>query len=60
MTVKKIEGEEVALEATFTKEQIVESKKYGDLAHAILKDDRSYTLKEVEDLIETYMKGEVK
>jgi len=51
--------EEVVEEATFTKEQIVESKKYGDFASALLEKDRSYTLKEVEDLIENYMKGSV-
>jgi hypothetical protein len=50
---------DVALEATYTKEQIFESGIYGDHA-ALLADGVLYTKKEVEDLIENYMKGEVK
>jgi hypothetical protein len=47
-------------ETTYSKEQIVESRKYGDFAAALLADDRSYTLKEVENLIENYLNSEVR
>ncbi|HAU5319267.1 TPA: hypothetical protein JD128_09900 [Clostridioides difficile] len=44
----------------FTKEQIVNSKKYvnrKDLLNAILKDDELYSFSEVEDMINKFMKG---
>lgn len=57
---KKIdEGEKII----FTKEQIVSSKKYKDrkdLINVLLKNGQSYSLDEVDDLIENFMKGKVK
>ena len=47
----------------FTKYQITNSKKYKsrrDLLNAILDDDKQYTTNEVDKLIDTFMKGEVK
>ncbi|MCC0648898.1 hypothetical protein KGF50_11530 [Clostridioides sp. ZZV15-6598] len=44
----------------FTKEQIVNSKKYvnrKDLLNAILKEDELYSFPEVEDMINNFMKG---
>ncbi|MGO0986717.1 hypothetical protein ACTPEW_12345 [Clostridioides difficile] len=44
----------------FTKEQIVNSKKYvnrKDLLNAILKEDELYSFSEVEDRINNFMKG---
>ncbi|HBF9455748.1 TPA: hypothetical protein KO322_003663 [Clostridioides difficile] len=44
----------------FTKEQIVNSKKYvnrKDLLNAILKENDLYSFSEVEDMINKFMKG---
>ncbi|HBF6506487.1 TPA: hypothetical protein KOT38_003931 [Clostridioides difficile] len=44
----------------FTKEQIVNSKKYvnrKDLLNAILKENELYSFSEVEDMINKFMKG---
>ncbi len=49
-------------ETTFTKQNILNSKKYAkqkDLVNALLKDDTTYTLKEVDDIINKYLKGVV-
>lgn len=56
---KKVE----AKENRFTKEQVLASKNlsYGkDLINAILEDTKSYTLKEVENIVNKYLKGSVK
>ena len=45
-------------EITFTKQQIVNSKKYldrKDVLNVLLKDDTSYTFKEVDKLINDFM-----
>ena len=50
------------IEDKYTKEQIVKSKRfanYVDLLNATLKDDQRYTLEEVSEVIENYMKGKV-
>lgn len=47
----------------YTKEQLIGSERYmcrRDLLGAILKDGKSYTLEEVETLLQNYMKGKVK
>ena len=47
----------------FTKEQLLSSKKYHnrvDLLNVLLEDDVKYTHKEVEQLIDKFMKGKVK
>lgn len=53
----------VEKEVTFTKQQIINSKKYldrKDVLNVLLKDDTSYTFKEVDKLINDFMKKEVK
>ena len=54
---------EKAKEATFTKAQLLKSKKYSeriDLLNVLLENDKAYTSKEVDKLIETFMNKEVK
>lgn len=46
-------------EALYTKEQILSSKKYShrkDVLNVVLKDNQLYTLKEVDGLIDNFMK----
>lgn len=48
---------------TFTKEQLVRSKKYlgrEDLLNALLDADKAYTTDDVDKLINDYLKKEVK
>lgn len=55
--------EETKQEVLFTKEQILASKKYlnrRDVLVAILSDNKSYTLEQVNSLLEKFMKGKVK
>ena len=50
-------------EPTFTKEILVNSKRFRnkqDVVSALLKDGVEYTISDVEDMIEKYMKGKVK
>lgn len=50
-------------EPMFSKEQILASARFAnrrDLVDALLDTDKSYTLKTVDNLIEKYMKGQVK
>ena len=57
---KKVEVKQV--EDTYSKEQIVKSKRfanYVDLLNATLKDNKKYTLNQVEEIIINYMKGKV-
>lgn len=56
---KKVEN---IIEDRFTKQQIVNSKKFKDnvdLLNALLKDDKLYTLEEVNKTIEDFRKGKV-
>lgn len=49
--------------AAFTKAQLTASKKYAnrrDIISALLDDGKTYTLDEVDALIDKYMKGKVK
>ena len=60
MSNKKTETKQ---EAVFTKEQILASKKYlnrRDVLGAILSDGKTYTLEQVDTLLEKFMKGKVK
>ena len=62
MAVKKIKTE-IEQETTFTKEQILASNKYAnkkDVCNAVIPDDFNGTLKDVDILIENFMKGKVK
>ncbi len=61
--VKKENLKEQECSVTFTKEQLLTSKRYKnqkDLLSAILKEQGSYTILEVEQKIEHYRKREVK
>ena len=58
----KKKTEKVVNENKFTKGQIVNSKKFAknaDLLRATLKENKKYTLKEVYEIIENFMKGKV-
>lgn len=53
---------ETIIEDGFTKQQIVNSKRFKDnvdLLNALLKDDKLYTLEEVNKTIEDFRKGKV-
>lgn len=55
--------ETVTAEPKFTKEQLLNSKKYSnnkDILAALLKEDESYSHSEVTKLIQDFMKGAVK
>lgn len=50
-------------EATFSKVQLLKSKKYfgkADLLNVLLEQEKNYTIKEVDKLIDGFMKKEVK
>ena len=50
-------------EPMFSKEQILTSARFAnrrDLVNALLDEKKSYTVKNVDSLIEKYMKGQVK
>lgn len=58
-----IEKSEIIKENIFTKNQLILSKKYGDrkdLLNVILEDNKSYSIKEVNKLIDNFMKAKVK
>ena len=60
---EKVQDEAVKAEHKFSKEQILTSKRFRhrrDMLAAILSDGEQYTLADVDELIEKYMKGEVK
>jgi hypothetical protein len=49
-------------EEKYTKDQIVNSKTFinnRDLLRAVLKEDKSYSKKEINEIIENYKKGKV-
>lgn len=55
--------EENTPEQTYTKQAILKSKKYAkqkDLVNALLDDDKKYTLKELDNIINKYLKGVIK
>ena len=58
---KRVEGKKG--QGSFSKEQIISSEKYEknrDLLDALLEAGRMYVPKEVDEVIEKFMKGEVK
>lgn len=60
---KTTKTEAAAAAATYTVDQLVASKRYAnrrDLIRALLDSGKRYTLDEVDRLIESYMKGQVK
>lgn len=55
--------EEITQEETYTKQAILNSKRYikqKDLVNALLDEDKKYTLKEVDNTIRKYLKGVIK
>lgn len=59
---KTTNTEQATSAATYTKEQLVASKRYAnrrDLIRALLEDGKAYTLNEVDGRIEKYLKGQV-
>lgn len=63
MSTKKNPAASAAKEPSFTKDALVNSKRFRnnrDLVSALLKDDVEYTVSEVETMIAKYMKGKVK
>jgi len=62
MAKVKAEKKEVK-ENKFSKEQLLKSQKYKDerdLINALLKEDKKYSLSDVDKLIDEFMKGKVK
>lgn len=60
---KKQISEKVVETITFTKEKILNFKKYShriDLLNVLLDDGKAYTTDEVDALIDKFMKGKVK
>jgi hypothetical protein len=48
---------------TFTKEQLLQSKKFmhqKDLINALLEDNKSYSLDDVDKILDNFLKGDVK
>lgn len=63
MSTKKKPAASAATEPKFTKEALVDSKRFcnqRDLVSALLEDGKEYAIPEVEDMITEYMKGKVK
>lgn len=60
---KKTENKsEIKTENTYTKDQILMSEKYAkrrDLVNALLEDDKEYTIAEVDEMMEKFLKGKV-
>lgn len=65
-TTTKITAEQVKVEQTepmFSKAQILASAKYRvrrDVVDALLDDSKKYTMKQVDEIIDNFMKGKVK
>ena len=65
-TTTKVGEEEIKVvmdDNKYSKQQILKSKKYSDkqdLINALLKDDTQYSISEVDELINNFMKGVVK
>lgn len=62
MSTKKKPAASAATEQKFTKESLVNSKRFRDhrdIASALLEDGAEYTITEVEAMITDYLKGKV-
>ena len=60
--MKTSKKENKVTEEKYTKNQIVKSKTFidnKDLLNAVLKEDKSYSKKEINEIIENYKKGKV-
>lgn len=63
MSTKKKTAADAATEPKFTKESLVNSKRFRherDVVSALLEDGKEYAISEVEVMITEYMKGKVK
>lgn len=66
MAVKKndpVVSEPEKIENKFSKEQLLAAKRFEgrkDIVNALLSPDKQYTVEAVEQMIEKYMKGQVK
>lgn len=63
MSTKKNPAASAAKEPKFTKEALLNSKRFRDerdIVSALLQNDVEYSVSEVEDMIKNYMKGKVK
>lgn len=63
MKTTKKETKSNLIENKYTKKQIINSKTFAnnkDLLEVILKENKSYSKKEVNEIIENYKKGKVK
>ena len=62
-TTKVEESKPEKVASSFSKEQLLSSKRFQDrrdILNAVLKPDKQYTVEAVEQMIEKYMKGQVK
>lgn len=62
-TTKTAAKEAEKVESKFSKNQLLAAKRFSgkrDILEALLSDDKTYTVKTVEQMIEDYMKGKVK
>lgn len=54
--------QEKVKEPTFTKEQVINSKtyiRYKDLLNSVLDKNKEYTIQEIDDIINKFLKGKV-
>lgn len=62
-TDKTVASEPEKVESLFSKEQLLAAKRFQerkDIVNALLSPDKQYTVEAVEQMIEKYMKGQVK
>lgn len=62
-TNKPAASEPEKVESLFSKEQLLAAKRFQerkDIVNALLSSDKQYTVEAVEQMIEKYMKGQVK
>lgn len=62
-TDKTVASEPEKVESLFSKEQLLAAKRFQerkDIVNALLSPDKQYTVETVEQMIENYMKGQVK
>ena len=62
-TNKPAASEPEKVESLFSKEQLLAAKRFQerkDIVNALLSSDKQYTVETVEQMIEKYMKGQVK
>lgn len=58
-----IETKVEKIECSYSKEQLVKAERFKDrkdLLNAILSDDKQYTIEDVEQLMDDFLKGKVK